>query len=264
MITLVSTSNKPKIPDADYVLDKVDKFFDIISVLTPKFEGKWLIVLLDPKIKFIKELLDTHSVPDWVDVQIFIANKKIEEVCLEFPEVQPSKKSKRDLFDELLAGLHNVVDPKAIKALYNAFVANPNETESTLKRLDKDCKSGSIPLKQIQSNFIVNKRVYASEVINAFLMNDPNRWSKYNFMVKEIGQEIAYYAMYNYVKKLLIAKRDYLMNKDTDVFIVNRVDAPVICFAYTLFANSSNYNQLRVILYALENRSQESLTMLQS
>ena len=253
-------NNKKKLPDADYTLDTMDKLEDMISVLTPKFQGKWLFVLLDPKIKFVKEMLDNHLIPDWVDVKIFLSSKKIEQICLEFPEYTPKKVSVKDSFNELLASIKHVVDPSGTKALYQAYRDNPTETEDTLRRIDKECEDSTITLKTVQSNFLVNKHTYVSEVINAFLLNDRNRWYKYQLLLSELGQEISYYAMYKYVKKLVKCKNDYLQNKDVDIYIVKQIDAPLICYAYVLFANTNNYKCLLAILCAIEHRSQESLS----
>lgn len=264
MITLVSTSTKPKIPTADYTLDKTDKFYEILSILTPKFSGKWLFVLLDPKIVFVKDLVNDHLVPDWVDVQIFTGDKKINEICLEFPAMQPKSRTKKEAFEEVLTSLTHLVDNKAREYLFEAFKNNPTETEEVLQKIDKSFDGVSIPLKTVQSNLIVNKHVYASQVLEAFISHDKKRWNLYTTLVKEIGQEVAYYAMYKHAKKLLQEKNKFLQNEDVKLLSVKDIDAPAIAYAFILFSNSKNYLQLPVILNALENRSQESLSMLQN
>lgn len=256
MIKLIS-ANKGKIPDADYVLDKTDHFLEILNVLTPKFTDKWLFVLLDPKISFVKDLLNNNSVPDWVDVLVFTSDKKIDTICLEFPKLQPRKVTKRETFDEVIAGLKHLVDATAQKTLYKAYLSNPTETVETLQKLDAEERS-SITLRDVQKNFILDRKVYASEVIDAFLLKETNRWAKYQFILKEIGMEITYYAMYKYVKKLVVNKNSYLQNQDVKLYSVKKIDAPLIAYAFLLFTNSSSYKQLPAIMYALDNRSKES------
>ena len=53
MIRLVKHTSKMTIPHADYVLEKSEKLLDILNVLTPKFSGKWDIILIDPKTTFV-------------------------------------------------------------------------------------------------------------------------------------------------------------------------------------------------------------------
>ena len=263
MVKLVSSGNKAKVPAGDYVLDKPDIFEDIVNNLTPKFEGVWDIVLIDPKIAQVKNLLEVTRVPEWVNVIAFVNDKKINEICMEFPDLQPKKKTRKEAFDEFIAGLNHLVDKKTSSVLFSAYLENPSETEEVIKRLDKECESVAIPLSAVQANVVVSRRVYASEVVDAFLMLDKNRWKKFETLQREIGLEISYYAMYKYVKKLLSEKNKYLHNQNVKTYSVKKLDAPLICYAYTLFVNSHEYKQLPVILYALEHRCKESLKLLE-
>ena len=259
MIRLVKHSKNDKIPDGDYVLDKTDKFYDMVAVLTPKFKGKWEFVLVDPRIVFINELIHSNKVPEWVDVIILIGEKKIDVIAQEHPEYTPKDKTKKEEYAEMIAGLSHVLDESAKKALFSALSYNMDELRSTLEKLDLECTTETITLKQVQGSVNYTKRVYASDVINAFLLKDARRWKLYDAIVKEIGQTVSYYAMYKYVKNLLSEKEKYLTNEDVKQRIVSKVDAPLICYAYVLFANSNNPNQLYCILHSLENRSEAVL-----
>ena len=157
----------------------------------------------------------------------------------------------------------HVIDESAKSALFKAVGSNVSELRDVVEKLDKECTTETITLKQVRSTVNYSKRVYASEVVNAFLVGDARRWKLYNDLVRELGSEITYYAMYKYVRNLLKSKQEYLLNKDVKQFVVKRLDAPLICYAYVLFANSTNYNQLPVILYSLENRSVKSLERIQ-
>lgn len=263
MIQLCRLDKKTKLPDADYVLEKTDKFYDILSLLTPKFEGKWLFLLLDPKLAFVQEMLNGKHIPDWVDINLYMSRKKIEKLALEFPALQPKEKKFKDEVNDVLAELNHVVDERAKKMLIEVFRGNINELRDTLNKLDLECTAPTITAKQVQGTVNYTKRIYASDVINAFLVNDTRRWKMYQTLVKELGMEISYFAMYKYVKSLLLDKEAYLENKDIKQFIVKRVDAPLICYVYVLFANSTNANQTYAILHAIENRNDNSLSRIQ-
>lgn len=263
MIELRLHKSKDRIPDADYVLDKCDKFYDIVNLLTPKFEGKWSIILIDPKLKFVKELLSDSMLPDWINVSILLGTKKLDEVVLEFPKYQPKVKSRKEEFEEAIKDLTHVIDESAKKALYTALGSQIDNLKEVLTKLDTECKTETITLKQVRGTVNYSKRVYASDVINSFLLGDARRWSLYDKLVRELGMEIAYYACYKYVKTLLTEKDAYLQNKDIKQYIVKRIDAPLICYTYVLFANSCNYNQLYGLLYAIEHRSLKSMERIQ-
>jgi hypothetical protein len=259
MISFEKYSSKTKIPDADYVFDKTDKLYDLLSLLTPKFKGNWLIILIDPKLKFVKDLIQNHNIPTWVNILIYLNSKKLEEVVVQHPDLQPKEKSKKETFNDMIGKLNHLIDKRAKATLFAALSVNMSDLEETLTKLDSECTGDTITYKQVQNVINYTKRVYASDVINAFLLGDARRWSLYNSIVQELGMEYSYYAMYKYVKGLLSAKGDYLQNKDVKQFVVKKIEAPRICYAYVLFANSTNYYQLYCILYSLEHRSDKSL-----
>lgn len=263
MIELHLHKLKDKIPDADYVLEKTDKLFDIISFLTPKFSGKWKIILIDPKLKFIKELLRNESIPEWLDVSIYIGQKKLNSIVLDFPNYQPKAKTRKEEFDEIIKNLNHVIDESAKRLLFKALGSSLDELRDVVDKLDKECKQETITLKQVRNSVNFVKRVYASDVVNAFLIGDARRWNLYNALVKELGMEISYYAIYKYVKTLLKEKGEYLQNKDVKQYIIKKIDAPLICYTYVLFANSNNHNQLYGLMYAIEHRSKESMERIQ-
>lgn len=263
MIELHLHKPKEKIPDADYVLEKTDKFFDIIKFLTPKFSGKWKIILIDPKLKFTKELLKDETIPDWIDVSIYVGQKKLTSVVLEFPKYQPKSKTRKEEFEDIIKTMNHVIDESAKRALFKALGSSSEELRDVVEKLDKECTQETITLKQVRNSINYVKRVYASDVVNAFLIGDARRWYLYNALVKELGMEISYYAIYKYVKTLLKEKSEYLQNKDVKQYIVKKIDAPLICYTYVLFANSNNYNQLYGLMYAIEHRSKESMERIQ-
>lgn len=251
--------DKKALPNADYYLESVDKLKDVISFLTPKFTGNWVIVFLDPKIKHVKGLLEDTQLPRWVDFIVLMGQKKLDTVALEYPHLVAKKQTRKEMVNEVVSGMRNLISNSAKKALTEALGNSKSELIETVRKLDNECADGIVTLKQVQKTIHYVKRVYVSSVINAFLLKDRNRWDLFSTVVHDIGEEITYYAMYKYVKNLLLDKQKYLRNEDIKYYIVQRIDAPVICYAYVLFAKSSNHKQVYEILYAIDNRSVESL-----
>ena len=259
MIRLITTKDNFNDKNVDYVLDKTDKFYDMLYFLTPKFEGKWEFLLLDPTIKFVKELLRNVEVPDWVNIYIQVNQKKVNEIALDFPDMVPRKQTKKEAFNELIASLTHIVDTRASKMLFEAFKQKPKETTEVIRKLDADTESPNISVKQVQGSITFTKHVYASDVINAFLLDRNNKWKLYKSLVTELGEHYAYYACRRYVKNLLKQKEEFLQNKEVTLYIVNQIDAPSICYAYVLFANSTSYKQLYAVLYNLQQRNEDTL-----
>lgn len=259
MISLKLSKDKLDLSKADYVLDKTDKFYDMVRFLTPKFYGQWTFYLLDPTIKFVKDLLKDINIPAWIDVYIITNQKKIDEISLDYPDMVPKKQTKKEAFDMVVAGLTHLLDKSAARALFEAFKQKPDETTEAILKLDKETKELTITKKDIQGAITYTKPIYASEVMNAFLHGDANRWVLYNKLINELGESYAYYALRKYLKNLLHNKEQYLENKDYKYFIVQSVDSPTICYAYVLFANSTSPKQLYSIMWYLEHRGNSAL-----
>lgn len=259
MIKLSLYNARVKLPNADYVLESQEDLEEILDVLTPKFEGTWDIIVIDAKIKFVKDFILADSTPDWVTINFYMNRAKLDEIVLIYPKYAPRVKTNKENFDELIASMKHLVDESARRALYKALGTDQIKLKEVLTKLDKECSGVSISLKDVQGTVSYSKKVYASEVINAFLLKDRNRWNLFDKLLKELGMEYAYNAMYKYVRKLLLEKNDYLHNKDVKMRIVSKVDAPLICYAYTMFSNSTNYKQLHCIMYGIDHRGQEAM-----
>lgn len=258
MILLKEKKRHIRFPEYDYIIDKEVKLETTICNLTPKFKGRWVIILVGARLAFVKDLISTKTVPDWMEIHIYMDAKNLEKVLLDNPAMAPKKSTWKEDFDSVVATLHNLLSVDARKILFNVYRNNLPELEETLKKLDEECATGEITKQLVQSNVNYTKVVYASQVIDAFLLRQKNRWSLYEKVVHNIGMRITYYAMYKYVKTLLQEKNAYLNNKEIKHRCASKVDAPLICYAYTLFANSSDYRQLPVIMYSLENRNEDN------
>ena len=263
MIKLEYLKKGVKLPKVDYVLDKPEKLSDLISNLTPKFQGTWEIILLDPKITQVNEILELDDVPKWIDGYIYVNNAKMEQILLDFPKYQPKEVSVRDAYKSMIADLKHGIDVKAADYLFEAVGRRVEDLQDALIKLDNECEQQNITLKQVQGSFQHTKRVYASEVLEAFMTHDRYRWYKFDKLTHDLGDKITYYALKKQIRLLLQNKNKYLHNEDVKSRIVEKVDAPFICYVYVLFANSNNYLDLRGILCAIENRSAENLAAIQ-
>lgn len=250
---------KVKLPNADLCLEEAGPLYKLLDNLTPKIEGKWEILIVNPTIKECKKLLDSRQIPEWVNITIYLQSKKMEQVCLEFPEYQPKVIPFKEQAKELLLGVHHLIDKKAFNVLVEAFRGNISDLQKTLLELDEECKGSRITLKDVQSKVNYTKPVYASEVIDAFLLHKSQRWILLNKLTQTLGDSYAYNTLYKHVKTLLHQKAKYLNNEDVDMRVVERIDAPSICYAYAIFSASSNYHQLYGIFQAIDNRCQEYL-----
>lgn len=262
MIKIVQYKRNMKIQEADYVLDKSEKLLDILVNLTPKFEGNWEIVLLEPKIKFVKKLLEDIILPEWVNIYLYLSNKKMEAVVLEHPGLQPKAKSIREEYDTMISSLNHLIDKNAKDAILRAIGNNTTQLQETLTLLDKECEGQKITLKQVQSTLNYSSRVYASDVLKAFMTHDVKRWDLYYKLLHELGPQITYYALYKQVKQLLDDKYAFLHNEDVKSYIARNVDAAFICYVYTIFCNSTDYRQLVALLHMIDNRCEDTLNFI--
>lgn len=262
MISLKEYNSKTRLPKADYVFEDVKTLSAVLPNLTPKIEGLWDMLLINPTIKECKQLLDSTVIPQWITLTVFLQNSKLENICLQYPQYQPKKVSFKEQAQTILSGITHTVDPKAFNVLLSAFRGNIVDLQATLELLDKECSTAVITLNEVQKRVNYQKPTYASEVMNAFLLKASNRWKLLNNLVQQLGEEFAYNALYKYVKSLLLDKEDYLHNKSVKNQIISRIDAPAICNAYVAFTLSSNYKQLRNVLQVIECRSLTNLNVM--
>lgn len=250
---------KIKLPPADMCLEEVAQLEKILPNLSPRIEGKWHIQIVNPTIKESKHLLNSVSMPNWIDINLYLQQKTMEQVLLDFPEYMEKEKPFKEQAKELLAGFNHIIDKKAFNTLVEAFRGNIADFQRTLMELDEECKGTVVTLKDVQEKVNYTRPVYASDVLNAFLMGQRNRWQLLNKLRQNLGDSYAYNALYKYSRTLLKSKAAFLRNEDVKLRVVKRIDAPSICYAYTLFRISSNYMQLYGIFHALDNRGEQSL-----
>lgn len=262
-VTLVLHNATTKRLQADYILDKPEGLADLIGILTPKFEGKWSIILIDPKITYVKEMLDGNLVPDFVDCFVHLNNAKMENIVMDYPTLAPKTVSVKEEYKELISTLKHLMQPDAMEALYSAIGPHLSELQEALVKLDTECEEFAITRKQVVKTYNPQKRVYASEVLSAFLLRDRYRWNKLNKLVTDLGMSYAYNALYKQVVNLLKEKNKYLHNEDIKNRLAGKVDAMLIDYTYVIFSNSRNYNNLYGLMYDLDYRSKEALERIQ-
>lgn len=264
MIQLMEFKKKQRIPECDYILEKTDKLDELIGMLTPKFEGKWHIVLVEPAIKFCLDFLNKEStLPEWIDMTMMLSRKRLEVVVLKYPKLQPKEKSFKETVDELLASMKHLIEPSAKRALLSAVGSNSQELQEALTKLDEQCEGATITVKDVHGVVNKQRRVYASQVLQAFLLLDPNRWNLYRTLIHDIGMDISYYAMYKQAKLLLEDKSKFLQNEDVKNYAVNKIDATRICYCYILFSYTKSPQQLLYVLQSLEDRDKKYIEFLQ-
>ena len=260
MITLQAFSSKSKLPNADYTFEKVELFESLICNISPKFEGDWVIVLLNPKIKYVKSIIDSNYVPEWINVIVMLSQKALEEVGSTYPGLLPKKLTAKEEYKSLIASLNHLIDESAVKLLWNNLGHNMSEIQRVLSELDAKCVDGDfITVKDVKSYVTSDTVIYASDVLKAFLLKDNYRWNKYDKLVHNLGMSYAYYSLRKQVFKLLSDKYSYLQNKDVKNYLARKVDATFICYVYTLFVNSTSYKQLPALMLAIDNRCETSL-----
>lgn len=259
MIQLQLLQKDVKFPDGDYVFDKMEHFLPLLDVLTPKFSGRWSIVLVDIKLREVKQIVDSIMLPDYIDLTIMLSKAKLDAVTLDYPNLAPKAQSVKDTYLGMITNLKHLIDKKAMWNLYKAIGPHVGLLQEALDKLDAECAGTTITDKQVRQTYLVQHRVYASDVLIAFLRKDRYRWNKYTTLVNDLGEDYAYNALYKQARTLLLDKQKYLTNNDTKNRAVEDVDAPLICYTYVLFANSRSSKNLQGIMHCLDNRCEDSL-----
>lgn len=260
MINFVEKKSKTRIPQHDYVLDKEEFYLRLLDVLTPKFDGVWTIALVDPKITFIDEyLVEAQDVP-YIEVNVYLPVAKLEMVMLKHTKLAPKKQSSYEAYMALLGEMTNTLEHDASKYLYKACSGSIDTLTEVVEKLDKECESGRITIKDVKQVCVaVKKPLYASTVYEAFMVKDRDRWSLLERLEQELGTSYCYYALKKQSVKWFEDKCKYLSNEDVKNYNIRKVDAPFITYAYVCFSNSRNVNELYTVMYDIDNRCKEAL-----
>ena len=260
MINFTELTRKTRFVHSDYTFEQADKMLELLPTLTPKFDGNWTVVLIDPNIKDVFELVDNDVLPSFVECYVYMNQSKLERIFLKYPKLIAKKQKPWDTYMLMLSDLNHPLEHSATKYLYKALSGDIDRLKEALEKLDANCKGEVITLKEVKVDYTkVRKATYASEVVRAFFLKDRNRWSLYESLVKDLGQSYAYYSVRKQVGNWLKDKGDYLANKETDNRSIDSVDAPFISYVYLLFVNSVSPNDLPGLMYEWDHRGEASV-----
>ena len=244
MIKITAMSKDIKINNADYVFDKTDNMMKVLPYLYRKITGDWYIALLEPKLDTIRTLLDTDIIPEYVMLELFVEQGQLDQLMLERPSMAVKKVTTWQKYLDLIASSNLIVEPRAVSEIYRRVGPNIKGLETALEELGNKVNNGEINIKHVRLYIQDNSRVYTSQVVRAFLTNDPRAWDYFYINEMELGTEIAFYATRKYLRKLLKEKNEYLLNRETKDRAVETIDAFSIMRAYSLFETASSYKQL--------------------
>lgn len=255
MVKLTEMTKDLKVSNADYVFDKSDKFLALLPYLTHKLVGDWYIVLVEPKLELVRNILDLNSIPEYVKLELLIEPSLLSQLMLERPSLAVKKLSVWETYQSMIAALDRIIDPKAVGEIYHRVGPNKEALREALELLCEKVQDRKIISKDVRLYISDNRRVYANQVVKAFLLKDKKRWDIFREYEYDLGTNIAFYAMRKYVRKLLNEKNKYLRNEDTKDRLVQEVDAFTINHAFYTFELANNPMQLIPVLHAIENRT---------
>lgn len=260
MIELILFTRNTKLIHSDYTFDDEKSLEKILKIITPKFDGEWVINLIDPSVKYTLGLLENNNIPNYVKCNVYLKQAKLEMVLLKYPRNEAKKQSPWEAYMVMISDLQHNIDADAAKYLFKAVGSNVDDLKEALTLLDNNCEGESIKLKQVRDIYTVaRKPTYASEVVAAFFTKDRYRWDLYNRLVKDLGESYAYNAIRKQVFKWVEDKGAYLKNEDVKNRSISEVDAPFINYVYLLFVNSSSHSDLHALMYEWDNRCMKNV-----
>lgn len=242
----------------DYILEDSDTFFELLPYLYHKLEGVWEVCIIDPTIKDMRRIADAQ-LPECVNVRVYADATDIAQFALECPELKTEKVSSYTLYQELFKDIAVTFDPKAVSEIYHRAGPDIDNLKTALSDVMEVSNGSYVTLDDVNKVLLPNKRVYASDVMRAFIgpRSVPYRWSLLNKLRAELGDEYAYYTLRKYVIRLLGAKNKYLINEDVAQGFdrdVKDIDALTIDYAYSLFMEFTSPKLLPAIFFKLERR----------
>ena len=157
-----------------------------------------------------------------------------------------------DVYLDLLKEFPVPMDDKAMRELY--YRAGPKE-ESLRAALNELMDYPIITMREINKHFAPVTRVYANQVVRAFLLGSYKKaWAMLSMLERELGSTIAFYAMRKYIRRVFAEKCMDLQNESIKDSIVEKVDGYTIILLYWLFETAVRPEQLYPILHMFERR----------
>ena len=80
-----------------YVFEDVKKFEDVLPFLLPKLDGEWRILLVEPKLSYIRTYLDTSIIPSYLNLIITVEPNQLEHLYLERRQLVEKERTSWDI-----------------------------------------------------------------------------------------------------------------------------------------------------------------------
>lgn len=252
MVKYLVNSRDVRIYDVDYLLEDSEKFLKLIPYLKKKIEGEWRIAILEPDIQFVRKVEDENLVPDFVTLELYLDKSVAERLITERPKLFVEKKTPYEKYLDTIGELKVLIESKAATDLYRRVGVNKEKLSEYLVHLASTV-DGIIKVSDVRREVPDERKVYSSDVINSFIMHDRYRWKKYETLVSELGTSYAYYSMRKYTERLIAEKNRYLLNEETELRNIDKLNAPGICLAYMIF-HTTKVSELDLCMYLLDNK----------
>lgn len=199
------------------------------------------------------------QIKDCVNLKVYADANDINQFLLERPDVKTEKVSNYTLYQDLFKTIDCAFEPKAVSEIYQRAGPDVDNLKVALNDVISVSNGSYVTMADVNKVLLPNKRVYANEVIRAFIGSRriPYRWSLLNRIREELGDEYAFYSMFKYVRKLLANKNKYLINEEVASQFerdVKEIDALTIDFTYATFMEYNDPKFLPAIFYKLERR----------
>jgi hypothetical protein len=240
-----------KLAKSDYVFDDTDKFALILPYLKPKLNGDWAVAIVEPPIDVVRNYIRADNIPPWLNVTVYMEKGALSQLFMEFSHLSTKEPSPWEKYIELIKEFDVPMEDKAMREIY--YRAGPS-TESLTEALELFRDLEFVRMPDVNKRLLPVRRVYARQVLIAFLQKDKYAWKKYSQLENELGVAISFFAMRKYLRKLLNEKNAYLRNKPVTDKAVTSVDIYTIIHAYLLFETASSEKQLPSILSCIERR----------
>lgn len=252
MVKYLVHARDTRIHDVDYLYDDPEKFLKLLPYIKKKIDGDWRIAILEPDIKFVRKIADSAIVPEYVTLELYMEKSVAEKIAIEKPKIFVKQKTAYEKYLDSIGEMKVLINPKAAKELYRRVGTHKEKLTEYLITLSESV-DGEISISDVTREVLDERKLYASDVLNSFLLRDRWRWKRYEDFVQVMGRDYAYYSLRKYANKLLEEKNRYLRNEDTKLRIIKDVDSLSVCLAYTLF-NTTKSVELDLCMRMLDNR----------
>lgn len=258
MVEIVPYKRDMNFRGYDTVYEDYKVFEEVLPFLKPKLEGVWSILILEPKLEFVRTCLDTGIVPSYVNLVLAVEQSGLEQLYLEQPKLMKEEKTSWDMYQDLVARFTVPIDVKAMRELYYRVGPSTDKLAEALEELS-DCVY--VNVQEINKRWARSERVYASQVVRTFLIGRRSiAWKQLSILESDLGTRIAFFAIRKAVRKLFAAKSNYLQNVSVKEQFIDRVSVYDITLLYWLFEEATNHYQLFPIFQMFERRQPHNVS----